>query len=313
MQPPARARACLFASLIGPFGLSACVVHVESEGRSETVEKRFTVTDSPNVRLSTFDGRIEVRGWDRPEVFVRVEKRGATEELLKQISIVAEQNGNEIKVEATYPHDKGWTTGIGRYASRSARIVANVPARLTLYAESGDGLLVADALDGRIELETEDGSITGTSLRGAIRVHTGDGGVKLENIDGECDASSADGGITLKGRLASLRASSGDGGIIVKAMDGSAMTGEWEVSTGDGAVLLVLPAMFDAVLDARTSGGRIHAEGLPSTEGAGERDRRDDSESLRAEIGAGGHRLRIHTGDGSITVRRYAPPQTGSQ
>ena len=57
-------------------GGSACVVSVEHQGQIESVEKRFTVSKTVELKLTTFDGAIEVRSWDRPEILVQVEKRG---------------------------------------------------------------------------------------------------------------------------------------------------------------------------------------------------------------------------------------------
>src|SRR5881628_233126 len=39
-------------------------------------EKHFSTTGKPEVVLSTFDGSIEIRPWDKPDVQVIVEKRG---------------------------------------------------------------------------------------------------------------------------------------------------------------------------------------------------------------------------------------------
>ena len=57
-----------------------CTVTLDSSRRSARDEKRFTVTGTPTVHLTTFDGAIEIQSWDKPDVLVEVEKRGATKE-----------------------------------------------------------------------------------------------------------------------------------------------------------------------------------------------------------------------------------------
>ena len=53
-----------------------CVVGVDSQGQIVREEKRFKVDGAPDLRLTTFDGAIEVRGTDGSEVLVEIEKRG---------------------------------------------------------------------------------------------------------------------------------------------------------------------------------------------------------------------------------------------
>ena len=62
-----------------PFSLAACVV-VDSQGHITHEEKRFTVSGTPDLRLTTFDGAIEIRSGDAKTVVVEIEKRGPTQE-----------------------------------------------------------------------------------------------------------------------------------------------------------------------------------------------------------------------------------------
>src|SRR5688572_7456374 len=65
----------LAASL--PICLAGCVV-VDTQGHIAREEKRFTVTGLPELRLTTFDGAIEIRAGEGKSVVVEVEKRGPT-------------------------------------------------------------------------------------------------------------------------------------------------------------------------------------------------------------------------------------------
>ena len=68
--------------------------HVERE------EKQFTAESKPDLNLTTFDGAIEVRSWDRPEVLVVVERRGRGKAETDAIQVDMAQCGNEITVVA---------------------------------------------------------------------------------------------------------------------------------------------------------------------------------------------------------------------
>ena len=83
-------------------GRTACVVNVDHEGTIERDEKRFTVEKIAELHLYTFDGAIEVRSWDRPEVVVQIEKRGQDKDAVAKIEILSEQKGDRLQVEARH-------------------------------------------------------------------------------------------------------------------------------------------------------------------------------------------------------------------
>jgi hypothetical protein len=277
---------------------AACDVDVDAHGVTARDERRFTVSGTPELTLATFDGSIEIRAWDRPEVEVVVERRADTKEEADSIEIKAEQSGNRISVEARRPSQREHRVVFGFHVGRSASIVARVPHSLNLMARSGDGSIVAERIGGRIELRTSDGSVRGEGLEGELRVHTGDGSIKLDGIDAGLDIDTEDGSITVDGRVSRLHARSGDGGITIRAANGSAMAGDWEVTTGDGRVQLELPGDFSGEIDAHTGDGRVDVSDLALTV-SGDVARR----SVRGRVGSGGRLLKIRSGDGTITLR----------
>jgi len=90
-----------------------------------------------------------------------------------------------------------------------------------------------------------------------------------------------------------LRARSGDGRVRVQA-SGSAPTGDWSLATGDGSVLLEVPAGFGAELDARTGDGRVEVRDVDFERESGEHSRT----SAKGRIGSGGPKVTIRSGDG---------------
>ncbi|MEP7118053.1 MAG: DUF4097 family beta strand repeat-containing protein, partial [Acidobacteriota bacterium] len=81
----------------------------------------------------------------------------------------------------------------------------------------------------------------------------------------------------------------------------SALADDWLVETGDGTVEVRLPAGASLAIDATTSDGAIRSSypGLTVPDHTEEGERSDRRE-LKATLGAGGHTLRVRTGDGSI-------------
>jgi hypothetical protein len=275
---------------------TACVINVNDESVVVREERRFAVSGDPDLALNTFDGSIRVQAWDRNEVLVEIERRGATREEAESIQIRATQDGNRIQVEVPRIERDG-VIHVGNFTSPSASLLVSVPRRVSLRAETGDGSITAQRIAGRIELRSGDGSIRSEDVEGDVSVNTGDGSVAVVGANGRVDLTSGDGSITVRGRLDGVRVSTGDGSVDVEAETGSAMSDDWTVTTGDGSITLRFPEGFDAELDAESGDGTVSAAGSAFR---GELD--DDRQKLRGRLGNGGRNLRLRSGDGPIRV-----------
>jgi len=245
----------------------------------EREEKRFQAGAKPEVSLSTFDGSIEIRPWDKHEVEVIVEKRGADKAAVSEIEVVATQEGNRISVEAKHPHrDRGFHFG----RSPSAKLVVSLPASSDIFARSGDGSIDVERVSGRVELRSGDGSIHARDLTGDLTVNTGDGSIILD------------------GKFSALHARTGDGSVKIHAASGASASADWEITTGDGSITLEVPDGFNGELDAHTGDGGVHVEDVTLSNVTGQLRRN----SVRGRLGSGGRAIRLRTGDGSITIRR---------
>ena len=281
---------------------AACVDIVGSDmGRFvERQEKHFSTTGTPDVDLSTFDGSIEIRPWEKAEVLVVIEKRAHNKADADVIDVRAEQSGNHITVEAKLP-ERDRVFGFSWRSSRSARLIVSAPASSNIVAKSGDGSIDIERITGRVELRSGDGSIRGNALHGELRAHTGDGSIRLDDVNGALDADTGDGSISASGTFTSVRARSGDGGVTIHAASGSAASADWDIVTGDGSVTLELPDGFSGELDAHTGDGGIRLRDVAVSSATGE----ISKHTVRGTLGAGGKLVRLRTGDGSITLRRF--------
>jgi DUF4097 and DUF4098 domain-containing protein YvlB len=279
---------------------SACVVSVDSQGQIVREEKRYTVAGIPDLRLTTFDGSIEIQSWDKPDVAIDIEKRGATKEAVEALEVKSSQQGNRIELEVKRPRSES-LSGFGFKMSASARLIVSVPRDVNVVAKTGDGSIKVERASGRLELRTGDGSISVSDVSGELLFDTGDGSVTVENARGRLQVDTGDGGVNVAGRLTSVKLHTGDGSIVYRAEPGSEMSDDWEITTGDGGVTLYLPSGFGAELDAHTGDGAIRND-LEVT-GGPEQERGENRRTLRGRLGAGGRQIRVRTGDGSIRLR----------
>lgn len=279
---------------------TGCVVSVDSQAQIVRDEKRFTVSGTPELRLTTFDGSIEIQAWDKPDVLIEIEKRGATKEAVDGIKVESTQKGNQIELEVKQPRSESFR-GIGFYQSTSARLVVQVPKESNIWARSGDGSIKIERISGKLELRTGDGSIRASDVRGELTLNTGDGSVTVDGGEGRLDLNTSDGGVNVEGSFSALKLHTGDGSIVYRAPSGTTMADDWEITTGDGGVTLYLPREFGADLDAHTGDGAIRNELEVSDASGGEINKR----TVRGRLGSGGKLLRVRTGDGSIRLRQY--------
>ena len=293
---PASARLSALALAAAVSTSPACIDIVATDGSwiVEHEEKRFSVTGIPEVSVSTFDGPIEIRTWDREEVEVAIEKRAADSATMSNIVVTARQDGNRVSVDVKNTRS---SDGIFDMRWTRASLVVSVPRSSNIQAHSHDGSITLERLAGRIDLRSGDGSIRARDVSGEITAHTGDGSMRFDGVDGVLDAQSGDGSVVVDGALDGLRVRTGDGSVSIYATE-AARSRDWEVTTGDGSVILEVPEGFGGELEAHTGDGRIRVEGLSVSTGE-DRRRRD----VRGTIGAGGPSVRLRTGDGSISVR----------
>jgi DUF4097 and DUF4098 domain-containing protein YvlB len=290
----------LLLSCVAATGLTAagCTVTVDGDHTKVREQHHFDVEQVPSVQLSTFDGPIEVRAWDRAGVRVEVEKRGSSREAVESIRVKVAQEGDRIKVEATNAAGR-WANSISNL-SRSARLVAEVPRACNLTIASGDGSVTVERVSGTISLNTKDGPVRGFELDGDLSVDTGDGSVKLEHVAGALRVRTGDGPVWLGGRLGHVTVFTGDGSVAVKLEPGSRVEGDWDVTTQDGGVVLYVPSDFAAQIDAATGDGAIKLD-----EGIVLADMERTRLTLTGELGAGGRRLKVRSGDGAIVFRKH--------
>jgi len=296
----------LAGSLIAATLGSGCVVSVDSQGQIVREEKRYNVTGTPDLRLTTFDGAIEIQSWDRRDVVIEIEKRGATREAVEALEVKDTQQGNRIELEVKRPRSESFSN-FGFHQSASARLIVSAPKDINVIARSGDGSIRIERVNGRLELRTGDGSIKASDVSGELILNTGDGSVTVEGARGRMELDTGDGGVTVTGRLTAVKLHTGDGSIVYRAEPGSEMSDNWDITTGDGGVTLYLPSGFAAALDAHTGDGSIRSDldvVDESSDGSNEgRERQRNKRTLKGRLGEGGKLIRIRTGDGTIRLR----------
>ena len=246
-----------------------------ASARAEEWSKTYNVSGRPDLRVETSDANIRVTTWDQNTIEAKVI---TTHYKIGEggIRVDERQTGDSVEIEVHYPHHNfnvGWE-------SHRVDIIVQMPR------------------EGRVNLRTGDGKIELAGLKGDMDLHTGDGSINLDGVDGKLHATTGDGHIQASGRFDELGLKTGDGHVEVRAKSGSSLAAGWRLETGDGSVSLEIPGDLSADVDLHTSDGHIDLDMPVTTEG------KIRQNEIHGKLNGGGSPLTIHTGDGSIHLRK---------
>jgi len=237
--------------------------------------KTFPISGKPELRVNTNDGSVTIRTWDRKEIEARVTT--VRWKIPSDVQVIEHQTGDHVDLEVRMPHHS-FSLNFG--SRSSIQVELRVPREIQSDIRTGDGSIIVE------------------NLKGETRLSTGDGRIEATSLDGALDAQTGDGRIITRGRFDLLKLHTGDGSIEAEINNGSRVTSEWSVRTGDGHVTLRLPATLSADLEVHTGDGHIQSD-LPVTVSGSQ-----NEHELRGKLNAGGPPLIVRTNDGSIRLEK---------
>jgi DUF4097 and DUF4098 domain-containing protein YvlB len=247
--------------------------------RADDWSKTYSISGKPDLRVDTSDANIRVSTWDQNTIEARVTttryKIGAD-----GIRIEEHQAGDVVEIDVRYPHSHGVTIEWGNHGSHRVDIDIHMPR------------------EGRVDLRTGDGKIELGNFKGEMQLRSGDGSQEVDGVDGKLRAMTGDGHIRANGRFDELDLKTGDGRVDARATAGSALATGWRLESGDGTVTLEVPDNLSADVELHTGDGHIDLD-MPITTAGKIREG-----EVRGKLNGGGNLLVIHTGDGSIRLRK---------
>jgi hypothetical protein len=257
--------------------------------------QHWAVAGTPEVKIVADDAHVIVHAGPAGSVSAKVSyelKRWGLVVGGGEPTVLFERQGERITITARDPKGFGVIGGI----DENYTVEVLVPPTVNLNVRTGDGAMDCDPLSGTFQFRAGDGAIRAHGLKGSIDYSTGDGRVIMDDLDGKLSGRAGDGSARISGRFDVVDVASADGRIEVRAIKGSKATAEWSLETADGALKLDIPLDFAALLDCRTRDGSLRMN-LPIDAGKSER-----THQIMGELNGGGPRLRMRTGDGSLTI-----------
>ena len=306
----------IISSVIAAGLLAAIPLSLEAS-IERTVEKTFAVKPGGTLKVETAGGNITVDpgAGDAVKVVakerIRASSDAEADDILKDLTLTIEQQGNDVSAVAKYTRATGWFSG---RQPVQVDFVVTVPSQYSATLRtSGGNLEVGDlagtmdlktsggnvklgAVDGTVVASTSGGNVRLGSCTGDTKLRTSGGTVEADRIVGQADLGTSGGDIKVK-TVENVLAAHTSGGDVEAGITG-ALKGDCSLSTSGGDVKVRVDKAAAFRLDAATSGGSVHADGLTITLDGGASGR----SHLSGNVNGGGPLLKLRTSGGSIRV-----------
>ena len=304
------------ASLLAPalaatlIGLTGCDIEdFGSFGRySKDFHESYTLKAGGRLSVETFNGTVEVSGWDQDTVDVSGTKFGPTQQAADDLKIQTDSTPDSLSIRAVRPSE--------RRGSWGARFVIKMPRRAVLDSiktsngqvhisdatgpvrvRTSNGAVRIQSFDGGVDAQTSNGTLEFTDVKGEVVARTSNGRIHAENLSGSLQASTSNGSITANLAAATdrpLRLETSNGGVDVTLP--SKFDNDVRINSSNAAITLHLPATTNARVQARTNNAAVTSDFDVRSEG------RYGKNRLDGVIGNGGPLLDLSTSNGGIRL-----------
>jgi hypothetical protein len=263
------------------------------------VDSVIVVDEGGRVAISQKRGDLTINTWTEPRVRVQLMIPG----------------GDSLKFVR-----RGGTVEIARVASETsdtAHMIVWVPRRVTVEANTRDGVIDVSNTEGSVLIRSAQGDVRGTGLRGVTTINASSGDISVASVTGALSLTTSGGNVTVVGASGDVEALSNAGtvqlrdvcssrvnartlrGDVVVAGNALSVT-DYTLNSHSGSVVVSVAAQPDVTVQARTVTGnfRTNVEGRLVT--------REQGQDL--VIGKGTGTIRATTFSGPIRVEHVALP-----
>lgn len=149
------------------------------------VEKHFAVDGRPIVILRNANGHIEVRSWNKPEVFV------VGDAASRSVSVDMEQAGPRVEIDTQI------LDATAKAADLQTNYVITVPEETELQIRSDSGAIVVESVHGDLSFETIAADVNLQDVGGTLNIKSTVGAISCTRCDGNFSAQSVTGDVKL--------------------------------------------------------------------------------------------------------------------
>jgi DUF4097 and DUF4098 domain-containing protein YvlB len=263
------------------------------------------------VNAETFNGGIEISGWDQNKVEITGTKYGSSEALRDAVKIDVHHSSDSVEIRAVKPssmqmgnYGARFTLHVPRKAVIDRVTTSNGPVKVrdvasAAHLKSSNGAITVTNVGGDVDAHTSNGAIDAESIAGGATLKSSNGRIRAEGVGGPLEAETSNDPITARldtAPSATTKLVSSNGAIELTM--GSAPKGDIRIETRNSGIKLHLPANSSAHIVADTSNGSISSEFSVTSKSEDDEKRKH----LNGMIGSGGPNIELSTSNSSIRI-----------
>jgi DUF4097 and DUF4098 domain-containing protein YvlB len=277
----------------------------------EDFHHSYSLKSGGRVEIESFNGSIEINGWDKDTVEIHGTKYASSQELLNLLKVDIANMPDSIRIRSVRPADRRGNMGVKFVLSVPKKAIleriasSNGAVRVTQIEGNGriktsNGAVRASNFKGDIEITTSNGAVELDAFSGGATVRTSNGSIKAHGVKGHFDAETSNGSIDAhileasSGRPVRVESSNGRITLQIDALNGS----DVRASTSNSSLTVKLPSALSARVKASTSNASIDSDYELTVKGNISKGR------LEGTIGSGGPLIDLHSSNGGIRIQK---------
>jgi len=290
-----------------------CEFDAEGWGNSNRYREDFSydfkLAPGGRLEVESFNGSVEVVGWDSDAVQIRGTKSASRQEVVKELSIDAKGDNNEVRLRAVRPMPN---------CNCGVSFTIKVPRKTRIErADTSNASLKIESIDAPARVHTSNGSIKIWDVSGDLEATTSNASIEAEKLAGSATLRTSNGRIHGDGIRGTLEARTSNASIdvtvseadpahpmILNSSNGSITlnlaswkNNEIRANTSNSSINLRLPEAVNANVHASTSNGNITTDYEVTTSHI-------SKTLLDGRIGSGGPMLDLQTSNGNIRLSK---------
>ncbi len=297
--------------LAGLVGVSGC--YIDDFGVFDRYTKDFhysyPLKSAGRLSLETFNGQVEISGWDQETVDISGTKSGPGADAVDSLKIEIANTPDAVSVRAVRPSEfrHGWGARFAIKIPRRAVLdmIQTSNAQIHVVDGSGparfrtsNGAIRVQALEGGLDAQTSNAAIELTDVTGEAMIRTSNGHIHVDNLKGPLQARTSNGSVTATvspgGAGGPLRLETSNGGVDLTLP--AKFSNDVRVGSSNGPITLHLPPEINGHVLARTNNASVTTDFEVRMEGEFSKSR------MEGVIGTGGPLLDLTTSNASIRL-----------
>ena len=277
----------------GAAGLATDTAQKGDLRERDEINQSYALAPGTRVEVSRIRGPVEIVNGDSATAEVQIIRTARTRADLDYHKIEIQHSGNSLVVRGVKESED--RDGDNVRVNHHVRL--KLPRSVELSVSSISGWLKVADVDGQTRVNSISGSANIGNVGANLHVNSVSGSVEVGNVGAEARLNSISGNLGLGQVNGALDVSSVSGGVTATLVNLSPQG--IHITSVSGSVEIGFKRGVNADFNASSVSGRVYLD-VPNVT----RDNEENSNNVRARIGAGGTPIKISSVSGNIRLKQ---------